>query len=327
MSTRLSRTRLGVITGVVVLSCLTSLGQERVQQPMAQQAGPVQQNTAAPAPNSTAPGAPSASPEIMIGPGDLLEISVFGAPESLKQVRVSGEGTVTYPFAGNLKVAEMTVRQAEAALAKKLQEGGYYNNPTVSVLVKEFATQGISVLGEVQKPGIYPLMGPRQLFDAISVAGGLTPKAGKVVTVTHRGRPDQPQTVPLSDDPSTNVPVYPGDTVMVSKAGIVYVVGNVHQPGGFVMENPELSVLQAVALAQGIMPDSSPNNSKLIRKGPNGQQEIPIKLKDVLASKAPDVKLQPDDILFIPASPGASAAKRGLAAALQTLTGIAIYRR
>lgn len=323
MFTRLSS--LGVIAGVVVLLCVTSMAQDRVQ-PTAQQAQPAQQNTVA-GPPSASPASSDASPEMMIGPGDLLEISVFGAPESLKQVRVGTDGTVTYPFAGNIKVAEMTVRQAEAALGKKLQEGGYYNNPTVSVLVKEFATQGISVLGEVQKPGIYPLMGPRQLYDAISAAGGLTPKAGRTATVTHRGRADQAQSVPLNEDPNSNVPVYPGDTVMVSKAGIVYVVGNVHQPGGFVMENPDLSVLQAVALAQGIMPDSSPNNAKLIRKGPNGQQEIPIKLKDVLASKAPDVKLQADDILFVPASPGASAAKRGLQAALQTLTGIAIYRR
>lgn len=321
MSTSFDWKRLGIV--VVLLSAFASTAQVRVQ-PATQPAQPATEQNATAPPPSTSPSV--ASPELMIGPGDLLEISVFGAPESLKQVRVSSDGTVTYPFAGNIKVSDMTVRRAESAIASKLQEGGYYNNPTVSVLVKEFATQGVSVLGEVQKPGIYPLMGPRQLFDAISAAGGLTPKAGKTVTVIHRGHSNEPQTVPLNDDPANNVAIYPGDTVSIAKAGIVYVVGNVQQPGGFVMENPELSVLQAVALAQGIKPDSSPNNSKVIRKSANGQQEIPVKLKDVLASKAPDVKLQPDDILFVPASPGSSAAKRGLEAALQTLTGIAIYR-
>lgn len=269
------------------------------------------------------------SPDMLIGPGDLLEISVFGAPESIKTVRVNNDGSVTYPFVGTVQLANMTVRQAETTLAKRLDEGGYFNNPNVSILVKEYATQGISVLGEVQKPGIYPLMGPRQLFDAISAAGGLTPKAGRTATIIRRGHSDQPQTVTLSsdNDPANNPSIYPGDTVSVSKAGIVYVVGNVGMPGGFVMENPQLSVLQALALAQGIKPDSSANNSKLIRKGPNGQEEIPVKLKDILSAKAPDMQLRADDILFVPSSPSASAAKHGLQAALQTLTGIAIYRR
>jgi len=315
-----------MVVAIIMLVIIDgSMAQQRVQSVTKPSQPAMEQNaTSTPAPVAS-PGETDA--DLRIGPGDLLEISVFGAPESLKQVRVSSEGTITYPFAGSMKVADMTVRQAEDALSKKLQDGGYYNNPTVSVLVKEFATQGLSVLGEVQKPGIYPVMGPRQVLDAISAAGGLTPKAGKTVTVTHRNDPEHSQTVPLDDNPKNNVAVYPGDTVMVSKAGIVYVVGNVNMPGGFVMENQDLSVLQAVAMAQGIKPDSSPNNSKVIRKTPEGQQELPIKLKDVLASKAPDMKLQPGDILFIPSSPGSSAAKKGLETALQMVTGIAIYRR
>lgn len=308
---------------VLVAGTVAAFGQQRVGATAQPVQPAVQQNAQQPSTTT-----PQPAPDLVIGPGDLLEISVFGAPESTKQVRVSSEGTITYPFAGTMKLADLTVRQAEAAVAKKLEEGGYYNNPTVSVLVKEYATtQGVSVLGEVQKPGIYPFLGPRQLFDAISAAGGLTPRAGKTVILTHRGRASEAQTLPLNDDPKNNVMVYPGDTISVSKAGIVYVVGNVRTPGGFVMENPDLSVLQAVALAQGILPESSPNGSKIIRKGANGQQEIPVKLKDVLSSKAPDMKLMPDDILFVPASRGASAARRGLEAALQTVTGLAIYRR
>ncbi len=299
----------------------TAQRSETATQPVAEQNAP-----AAPQPNGQSS---LTNPDMLIGPGDLLEISVFGAPESIKTVRVSSDGSVTYPFIGTVQLANMTVRQAESALAKKLDEAGYFNNPNVSILVKEYATQGISILGEVQKPGIYPLMGPRQLFDAISAAGGLTPKAGRTATIIRRGHPNEPQTVPLSssNDPANNPALYPGDTVSVSKAGIVYVVGNVNMPGGFVMENPELSVLQAVALAQGMKANSAANNTRLIRKGPNGQQEIPVMLNDMLAAKAPDVMLRPDDILFIPSSPGASAAKRGLEAALQTLTGIAIYHR
>jgi polysaccharide export outer membrane protein len=337
MSTLLSVRRFAALACVLVLS-VACFAQTRVQSAVNPQPTTTDQKSAMPTQpvvdqNTPAtqqqPAGAETSPEMMIGPGDLLEISVFGAPESIKTVRVSSDGSVTYPFIGTVHLADMTVRQAEAAMAKKLDEGGYFNKPNVSILVKEYATQGISVLGEVQKPGIYPLMGPRQLFDAISVAGGLTPKAGRTATIIRRGHPDHPETVPLtsSNDPANNPSIYPGDTVSISKAGIVYVVGNVNMPGGFVMENPELSVLQAVALAQGVKPDSSTNNTKLIRKGRDGQQEIPIKLKDMLASKAPDVQLRADDILFIPSSPGASAAKRGLQAALQMVTGMAIYRR
>lgn len=329
MSTSFSSNRrmLLLLCGVAAF-CVCSFAQERIQ-PITNpaQTSPQNQTVQNPAAAQPAASANDNPGEMLIGPGDLLEISVFGAPESLKDSRVSAEGTITYPFIGTLKVADMTVREAESFIARKLDEGGYYNKPAVSVLVKEYATQGISVLGEVQKPGIYPLMGPRQVFDAISAAGGLTPKAGKTVVITHRGHPNEPETVPLDNNPKNNISVYPGDTVNVSKAGIVYVVGNVNMPGGYVMENPELSMLQAVALAQGIKPNSSANNSKLIRKGPNGQEQIPVKLNDVLASKAPDVKMRADDILFVPSSPAASAAKRGLEAALQTLTGIAIYHR
>lgn len=323
MLTAVTFKNVGLLLCVLLLCESVLLGQQRVGAATQPLQPAMEQNTPQTATTSSQP-----APDMVIGPGDLLEISVFGAPESTKQVRVSSEGTITYPFAGTMKLAEMTVRQAEAAVAKKLEQGGYYNNPTVSVLVKEYATtQGVSVLGEVQKPGIYPFLGPRQLFDAISAAGGLTPRAGKTIIISHRGRADTAQTLPLNDDPKNNVTVYPGDTISVSKAGIVYVVGNVRMPGGFVMENPDLSVLQAVALAQGILPDSSPNGSRIIRKGANGQQEIPVRLKDVLSSKAPDMKLMPDDILFVPASRGASAARRGLEAALQTVTGLAIYRR
>jgi polysaccharide export outer membrane protein len=339
MSTMLSFRRFAMVTCLMAISVMavaqtrmesavtptpTTTGQKTLpMQPVTEQS----QQSSPPAQASTS--TLSQPEEMLIGPGDLLEISVFGAPESVKTVRVSSDGTVTYPFVGSVHLANMTVRQAESAMAKKLQDGGYYNNPNVSILVKEYATQGISVLGEVQKPGIYPLMGPRQLFDAISAAGGLTPKAGRTVTIIRRGHPSQPEIVPLTsdNDPAHNPAIYPGDTVSVSKAGIVYVVGNVNMPGGYVMENPDLSILQAVALAQGVKANSSANNSKLIRKVSGGQQEIPIKLNDILASKAPDVKLKPDDILFVPSSPGASAAKRGLEAALQTLTGLAIYRR
>jgi polysaccharide biosynthesis/export protein len=185
-------------------------------------------------------------------------------------------------------------------------------------------------LGEVLKPSVYPLLGPRTLFDVLSLAGGTTPKAGQVITISHRDHPRELRTVFLSNDPAksaeANVEIFPGDTIVVSKAGIVYVVGEVRKPSGVVMENgTQMTVLQAIAMAEGTNPTASLNNAKLIRKTPNGPQETPLQLKKILAAESPDIHLQADDIIFVPNSSAKSAGKRGLEAVIQMATGLAIY--
>lgn len=269
-------------------------------------------------------------PQLVIGSGDLLEVSVFGANEYTKQVRVSDSGEVTLPFINAVKVAGLTIEAAEQAIGKLLSDGGYFKDPQVSVVEKEYATQGISVLGEVQKPGIYPLLGPRMLLEAISAAGGITPRAGRTVTITHRNDPQHPQVVPISYDNQSandNVRVFPGDTVAVSRAGVVYVVGDVKLPTGVIMDKAHVTVLQAIAMAQGTNPTASLDRSMIIRKTSDGQQEIPIPLKKILSAQAPDVKLQAEDIIFVPTSTAKTAGRRTLEAVIQTATGLAIYRR
>jgi polysaccharide export outer membrane protein len=261
----------------------------------------------------------------------LLEVSVYGAPDfDHKDVRVSNSGEIVLPLIGAQHVAKLTAAQAQSLIADKLTKGDFFNKPQVSIFVKEYATQGVSVLGEVQKPGVYPLLGPRRLFDAISQAGGLSPKAGKVVTVTHCDDPKHPERVMLAGNLENtvegNVAVMPGDTIVVSKAGIVYVVGDVKLPGGFVMENDSMTVLQAVALAQGAMPTAALDKSKLIRTVNSEKQEVPVELKQILSSKKDDLKLQANDILFIPNSASKTAMRRGLEMAVQVATGVAIYR-
>jgi polysaccharide biosynthesis/export protein len=273
----------------------------------------------------------SAREQIRIGSGDLLEISVYGTDFS-KTVRVASSGHVKLPLIGELRLAGLTTGQAEAAIRKMLMEGNYFNNPEVSVFAREYATQGISVLGEVQKPGVYALLGSRTLLDVISVAGGTTPRAGKFVSITHRDNPREPVTIELSRDPEkpmpNNVQVFPGDTIEVLKAPIVYVVGDVHLPGGFIVENgKQLTVLQAVAMAQGTNPTAALDRARIIRQSSIGRQDIPIALRQILAAKAADTPLQPDDIVFVPSSTAKGAARRGLEAILQTATGVAIYRR
>ncbi|HUS18092.1 MAG TPA: polysaccharide biosynthesis/export family protein [Terriglobales bacterium] len=268
---------------------------------------------------------------LKVGVGDLLEMKVFGVPDLTDQVRIGADGNISLPLVGSVRVEGLSIDQAQKTIETKLRDGGFVRDPHVTISVKEFVTQGISVMGEVVRPGVYPLLGARRLFDALSSAGGTTQKAGKVVSITRRDKPNEPILVALSSDPQvaakTNVDVFPGDTIVVSKAGIVYVVGEVGRPSGFVMENNEsLTVLQALALAGGLGKNAALNDCKIIRKTSDGRQEVPIAMKKILEAKAgfPDVPMQAEDILFVPASAGKSAARRTMEAIIQISTGVAI---
>src|SRR5207244_5355649 len=138
------------------------------------------------------------------------------------------DGNISLNFIGSVHVAGLSTNAAQDLIAKKLSDGGFFSHPQVSVFAKEYATQGVSVLGEVQRPGVYPLLGSRRLFDVLSLAGGIGPRAGKLVSITRRDDPQSPISVPVSNDSEqptqSNVDILPGDTIVVSKAGIIYVV-------------------------------------------------------------------------------------------------------
>jgi polysaccharide export outer membrane protein len=196
--------------------------------------------------------------------------------------------------------------------------------------VKEYATQGVSVMGEVMHPGVYPVLGARRLFDVISLAGGTGPKAGRMVSISHREHPESPTSVKMSNDPvesaKSNVEVYPGDTVVVSRAGMVYVVGDVKKPSGVLMDNGnEMTVLQAIAMAEGTNPTAKLNKARLIRTTATGREELPLALGDMLQSKTPDLRLQAEDIIFVPNSAAKTAGRRTLEAIVQSATGLAMY--
>jgi polysaccharide export outer membrane protein len=282
------------------------------------------------APQAVSPvESPDTSQEVFVSSGDLLTVSVTGAPEYRYDVRVNAYGDASLPMVGNIKLAGLSTYQAENKIAQNLERRGFFNEPQVSVFVKEYATSGIAVLGEVQKPGIYPLPGHRTLLDAISAAGGMGPRAGKTVSIIHRDQPDSPETLQLvrgDEETMTNRTINPGDTIVVSKAGMVYVVGDVKEPTGIIMDNPHLTILQAVAMAHGTNSTAALGSAKLIRKASTSPEEIPIPLNAILTAKAPDLELQPDDIVFVPNSVAKSVTRRSLEAILQTATGLAIYR-
>jgi len=269
-----------------------------------------------------------AGPEVLIGSGDLLEISLFGTQDFHQETRVNPAGDVVLPLIGSVHVSGLTPEAVETDIHAKLVRGNFYKDPQVSVLVKDYATEGIYVLGEVQKPGFYSILKATTLLQAIALAGGTTPKAGRSATITNPNR-DPRQVVadlPHEEGANPNDPgMIAGDTVVVSKAGIVYVIGDVRVPSGIIMDKQNLTVLQAIALAQGATSNAALDNAKLIRRTAQGPQEQPLPLKKMLAAKAPDVKVQPDDIVFIPHSTASAFSKRGLEAIVQAATGVAMY--
>jgi polysaccharide biosynthesis/export protein len=283
-----------------------------------------------PNPNKVDARSPSA-PELRIGSDDVLDIkvyTVYGAPDIAQTSRVSSQGDIELPLIGHIHLAGLTADQAQTAIERQYKDGQFLKNPHVSVFVAQYATQGISVLGEVMKPGIFPPAGARMLSDVIADAGGLSPNAGSIVTITRRQTPRKPLTVALLGDgtPVQNLEILPGDTVVVSKTGVVYVVGEVGKPGGFpVNSRSKLTVLEAIALAEGTKPTAALNSSSLIRKSGQNLSEVQIPLKKILTGKSPDMVLQAGDIVFVPNSTAKSVARRSLDAIVQTASGYAVY--
>ncbi len=269
-----------------------------------------------------------ANSNVKLGVGDLVEISVFGVPDLATKARISGSGDIYLPLIDYVHVADLTADEAQELIQKRLEDGGFVRGPHVSIFVNESASQGVTMIGEVNRPGPYPVIGERRLFDLISSAGGMTERAGRVVTIEHREDPDQKVVLQLSsnlaDDTQNNVEVLPGDTIIVSRAGIVYVVGDVQHPSGFIIEDNSLSVLKALALAGGSTRTAALNKTKILRQTPNGIQEIPVQLKKVLYAKAPDVGLVKGDVLFIPGSSAKAAAYRTADVAMSMSTALAV---
>src|SRR5215467_4105608 len=221
----------------------------------------------------SAPGAaasqPSPAPRLLansntkLGTGDLIEVSVFGVPDLASKARVSSTGDVYLPLIDYVHVADLTTDEAQNLIQKRLEDGGFVRNPHVTIFVTESTSQAITMAGEVSHPGTYASVGDRRLYDLISMAGGLTDRAGRNVVIIHRDDPDHKVEVQLSrnlaEDTKGNVEVEAGDTIIVSRAGIVYVVGDVGHPSGFVVEDDTLTVLKALALAGGHTRSSSLN--------------------------------------------------------------------
>lgn len=266
-----------------------------------------------------------------LGAGDFVDVSEFHTPEFHTVARISQAGTITLPMIDEVKIEGMDELAAAHAIEAELAATGMLLHPQVSVLVLSYAGQDVSVLGEVTRPGVYPYTVHHRLLDLISAASGTTSNAGRLVNIYHRDDAKTPHPTVL--DPggtdaggSHNPELRPGDTVEISRAGLVYVVGDVVRPGGFAVDPSQgLTIVQALALAWGPSENALTRKALLIREQNGSRVMITLNLKRMLQGRDPDQAIRDRDILYVPDSMARNLANRAMESAIQSTIGISIY--
>ncbi|HME58571.1 MAG TPA: SLBB domain-containing protein, partial [Terracidiphilus sp.] len=276
----------------------------------------------------TLPATPMPAP---IAPGDFLDVSEIHTPEFHSMVRVSPTGTVMLPMVHDVQIGGMDEQAAAHAIEAALTAQGFLLHPLVSVLVISYVGQDVSVLGEVVRPGVYPYTLHHRLLDLISAASGLAPSAGRLVNIFHRDDAKTPHPVVLDPDAADtandhNPELAPGDTVQVSRAGLVYVVGDVQRPGGFPVDPVQgLTVVQALTLAWGPTQNAAMGKAILIREQKGGRTLTSLNLKRMLHGQEPDQLVHDRDILYVPDSAAKNLWNRVIESAIQSAIGVTIY--
>jgi polysaccharide export outer membrane protein len=282
-----------------------------------------------------------------LGPGDQILIRAPEVEEiDNKPIPIDMKGSINLFQVGRIQASGLTTEQLETAIAGRLKK--YLVKPDVSVYLTEMRSQPVSILGEVQAPGVHQLEGKKNLFEVLSLAGGLRPEAGNVVNITRRiewgpiplpGAANdstgqfsvasvQVKSVMKASNPAENILIKPNDVISVPQADTIYVIGAVKKPGAYVLgEHRTLGTLQILALAEGAEKTADTKDAKIMRvvAGSNDRSEIHVDLKAILAGKISDVPLTADDILFVPNSSAKAAGYRALDALVQGAT-LVIYR-
>jgi len=249
--------------------------------------------------------------EYKIGPKDLLEINVFELPELNQTVRVTEDGSITIPLVGNVKIEGLTKDEVERKLAKLLEQK-YLKKARVSVFIKEYQSKRVAVIGAVEHPGMYELVGRLTLLQMISKAGGFTEKASNELFVLREGRNGVSATICIdledlliNGNQKLNIPLQANDVINipVDKIINVYVFGEVNKPGALAVKMSKgITLLQAIAQAGGTAEGASKSGIVIKRKDKKTGREIKIKvnLKDIIKGKKPDIVLQEGDVVYVP---------------------------
>ncbi len=269
---------------------------------------------------------------LLIGPGDRLFVHVTDTPELDEHPTVTDAGEIPAIGVGNVKVSGLTPAGAASVIHDRLIAAHYMNHPEVVVSIEQYATQNVSVLGEVKTSGAYPIATPRSILDILALAGGLNDVADRNILIERHGDPGHNVHYLFSNNAeravSDQMMVNPGDTVIVSKAGIVYVLGDVNRPGGFVMANNEsgMTVLQALAIAGGTANSARLGHARLIRLKSDGtRSDQQLSVGDLQKGKVPDIAMLPGDVLYVPFSFARNTAIIGTAGIASAAASAAVY--
>jgi polysaccharide export outer membrane protein len=293
---------------------------------------------------------PVSQSDYVLGPGDVLSVTVTDLDDQFvdKTFRIDMSGDLSLPLAGRLHAGGLSTQALQAEIDKNL--GRILKQPDAVVTIVQFNSQPISILGEVNNPGIHQVEGRKSLLEALSLGGGLTESAGSKLTITremrwgriplpnaHDDPSGQYSIVALNvrdvlrlEDPTENIAIRAGDVISVSRAEVVYAVGALNKPGGFLLgENDSLSTLQVLSLAEGLTKTASPRRGMILRitPGAKSRTEIAVDVRSLLAGNGADMALQPGDILFVPDSMAKVVTARSLEALVTTVSGLAIYGR
>jgi len=288
--------------------------------------------------------------DVKIAPGDVISISTYGVPElttnsqtsagtifngspaTVQGTKIGATGEVVLPYLGAVKLAGLTISEASVYLKRALEEGGYLTDAQVSVGFVDSPTRAITVLGEVMRPAPVPATGQIRLLDALSACGGLTPLASHTITVKRKGSAEA-MTIELGSDPraagSIDIPLLPGDTVIVAKVGSIFVLGQVKTPSAIPLGyNSPITVLRALAMAGGVNFGAGLSKARIIRTNSDSQHvEILLDLKKIMFGKQQDVAMRADDVLFVPSNAfKASLAAGGASVAMQAFYSAALLR-
>lgn len=291
--------------------------------------------------------AASSDREYLLGPQDSLLIRVADETEiPAGPYEIDLDGNLLVPDVGTIHAAGITVRQLQAEITQRLKS--LLQRPIVTISVAEYHSQRVSVLGAVASPGVHQIQGRKTLYEVISEAGGLRQDAGDTINISREKKwgpiplPDAKmdpsgeycvaklnvQAVMNARNPAENISIKPGDVITVPKAELVYVIGAVNRAGGFPLtERQSMTVLQALALAEGLGRTASAKHARILHAavGSAPRTQTDLDLRQIMQGKAPDEALQPEDILFVPNSTAKSASYRTLEALISTGSGVAIY--
>lgn len=247
----------------------------------------------------------------LIGPDDLLEIEAYNLEELKKTVRVNSSGDIALPLVGVIHVKGLTTAETEAFIAKKLDK--FVEETVVTVFVKEYKSQRVSVIGAVNKPNVFAVTGQRYLLDMLMMAEGLSKEAGSICYVIRPTLKNNPagraETIVIDLDEllmngnlSLNIPVFAGDAVHVPKGGIFFVDGAVKVPGAYTMKS-RTTLVQALSMAQGVNTDASLADIRIFRSNNKGERETIVADYEAMRNgEKPDVMIAENDIIIVPKS-------------------------